>query len=263
MFHRLERMVRMMTDAQYREDQRLRALPPKQDGQTSLFGPTFRFVDGRSAALQHLVIMQREMYAFSCGTDKPRILDVGANIGVSVLYFKQQYPGARITAIEADRNIAEVLRHNVASAGLNDVEVVHAAVTVEGDSVTFVNEGIEGGHISYGGVGNGGGMTVPAVRLQSYLEEPVDLLKLDIEGAEIDVMPACKHLMGNVKRLFVEFHSPAKEPQRLAEFMNLLAECGFRMYVQTDYCPKHPLRERPTDRRNDLQLNIFGLREST
>src|SRR5690348_6625614 len=45
--------------------------------------------------------------------DAPRIIDCGGNIGMSVIWFKQRYPQARITVFEADPALADILAENV------------------------------------------------------------------------------------------------------------------------------------------------------
>ena len=79
----------------------------------------------------------REAYRFDSGNETPRILDLGANIGLASLYFKWRYPGSRITAYEADPDICEVLKRNLRANGADDVDVVNAAVWVHDEPVAF------------------------------------------------------------------------------------------------------------------------------
>jgi hypothetical protein len=55
------------------------------------------------------------------------------------------------------------------------------------------------------------------VRLKEYLDRAgrVDLLKMDIEGAEADVLEDCRGSLGGVQHLFVEYHAYTGQPQRL------------------------------------------------
>jgi FkbM family methyltransferase len=250
----------MVRDSRYREWHRLMHLPRRQAGETRVLGPSLRFVDGRSCRLQHLVLHDREIYAFRTSRAKPRILDVGANIGMSILYFKRAYPDATIVAFEADPDIAAVLRANLVSFGHNDVTVHQAAAWTEAGRMTFREEGVEGGRLDGTG-GSDGRIVVPTVRLRDFLDEPVDLQKIDVVGAEYAILDDCRDRLGLVGNLFVEYHSFPDREQQLPELLALLRGSGFRLAVQTDYCPARPLYEAVADAGMDLRLNVFGFRQ--
>src|SRR5436853_2313672 len=57
-----------------------------------------RFTYGNRAEFKRIYadIFVNDEYAFSPATEAPRILDCGAHIGLSVLYLKQRFPGARV-----------------------------------------------------------------------------------------------------------------------------------------------------------------------
>ena len=68
---------------------------------------------------------------------------------------------------------------------------------------------------------------VSTVRLRDYLAQRVDMLKLDIEGAETDVMLDVSDRLRDVHNIFVEYHSFADRPQRLDELTRRAAQTGF------------------------------------
>jgi FkbM family methyltransferase len=125
---------------------------------------------------------------------RPRtILDLGANIGASVLWFHQRFPDAEIHAVEPDRRSLEKLRRNV--GGLPRVTVHHAAVAAADGQRTFY-EAEHGWSSSLTPEAARGGrpVTVTAVTLPALVREHVgrdrvDLLKLDVEGAEWELLP--------------------------------------------------------------------------
>jgi hypothetical protein len=86
------------------------------------------------------------------------------------------------------------------------------------------------------------------------------LLKMDIEGAEIDVLLTSVKLAA-VSRIFVEYHSFVGREQRLDELLSYLRQLGFRTWIQTQYCPALPFHETHPHADMDLQLNIFAKRE--
>lgn len=255
MISRLKHLSKLATDAGYREFHRLLTLPRKRPGTTHLLGPPLSFVDGRSCALQHLVIFQHGLYAMSSAVESPRILDVGANIGMATLYFKQSFPKARISAFEPDPSISEVLQKNLIAFGHRDVDVYRVAVSDHAGTKNFSPDNSDGGRFAADGEN-----VVSVVRMRDWLDEPVDLLKIDIEGAEFDVIIDCRDRLKNVTRLFVEYHSFTSKPQRLPELLTIVRDAGFRLYVQTDFCAPSPMKDAFSDNEMDLRLNIFAVR---
>jgi FkbM family methyltransferase len=220
-----------------------------------------RVPDTMSFLFQHQEIFADEFYYFQTSRERPLILDCGANIGMSVLYFKELYPQARIIAFEAEAGIAALLRQNLQNNDIQNVLVVDKAVWVDEQGVLFGSEAADSSSIYSESDSK---KRVPSVRLRDYLtaEERIDFLKIDIEGAEIEVLEDCRDALGHVQNLFVEFHSYIDHPQSLASVIKIFEENGFRYYVDTNQHRKRPFtnhRYRGNDVM-DLQLNIFGYR---
>ncbi len=242
---------------------RLRAAPRYTPLSSDLLGSRFEMADGASFCACYEEIFGHGIYAFEPETATPRIIDGGANIGVSVAYFKKMYPGSRIIAFEPDPHIFRILQTNVRTAGYEDVQLINKALWNSDTDIEFWNEGADAGRISRTHDDTQPRKSsVPAVRLRPYLTERVDFLKLDIEGAEIEVLLDCADLLPNVRHLFVEYHSFAGEEQRLDVMLGLLKTSGFRVYVQTAICPPQPFIATPDYLGMDLQLNVFARRMS-
>ena len=103
---------------------------------------------------------------------------------------------------------------------------------------------------------------VDTVRLAEFLGQPVSLLKLDIEGAETEVLEDCKELLGNVEHLFVEYHSFIHRKQTLHRIIDILSEAGFRIHIHPPLTSPRPFYRRKIHLGMDMQLNIFAFRES-
>jgi FkbM family methyltransferase len=139
----------------------------------------------------------------------PRVIvDLGSNIGLSVLYFRDMYPEARIIAVEADPLVFARLQRNVAH--LRDVALVHAAAGDRDGSVTFYS----GPESWAGSVNPDPGrrvrqQLVPALTLEDILERVgearADLLKMDVEGSEIEILRASTAAR-NASLVVFEFH---------------------------------------------------------
>lgn len=246
---------RLATDAKYREFHRLLQMEG-QDGTTTLVdGGALAFHDGLACARQHLVIFQQGLYATRGMGDRPIILDVGANIGMASLYFKTRYPDCELEAFEPDPRLADLFTRNLAAFG-HDVRLHEAAASDRDGVMKFKAHAGDGGRLS-----GDGGVDVPVRRLRDFLDRKIDLLKLDIEGAELDVLNDCADRLPNVSRLFVEYHSWADQPQRLAELLSLLQRAGFRVQVQTDHCATSPFLGPDVSDGMDLRLNIFATQD--
>jgi len=88
----------------------------------------------------------------------------------------------------------------------------------------------------------------------------VDLLKLDIEGAEIVVLESCAGKLGCVDRIFVEHHSFAHQPQTLSRLVSISADAGFRLQIHSPMICGQPFVSRSTIHGMDALLHIFAFR---
>ncbi|WP_121357537.1 FkbM family methyltransferase [Flavisolibacter nicotianae] len=219
-----------------REIGRIKKIPRYQNGETNLLGGDFRFVDSASFIGQYFSVLNGSVYKFRADTDEPLIIDCGANIGMSILYFKKLYPKARIIAFEPDKKIFSTLEKNVEARGFRNVTLVNKGVWNTEGTLRFRAEGADGGSIVGENGSTAGDVAITEIEttsLKPYLEGKVDFLKLDIEGAEAVVIEDCKDLLQNVQHLFIEYHSIANEPQRLDEILRALRASGFRYYIES------------------------------
>ncbi len=220
-------------------------------------------VDGRSFVYQFKDIFLDQVYRFDAGTDRPIIIDCGANVGLSCLYFKRLYPMAKIIAFEADHKIARHLENNLAKNGAADVRVQQKACWTHNQGVDFLSDGADGGRIKTSKAASDAVKTrTPSIRLRDVLSQipRIHMLKMDIEGAETSVLPDCRDVLDRVEHLFFEYHSWLDVPQRLDELLTLLRDCSFRYYIQ-DVGPRHsPFVNKALHDGFDMQLNIFAYR---
>ena len=223
-----------------------------------LLGQPFVVPDGVSFSESYEEIFVQEIYRFEPTRPRPRIVDCGANIGTSVLYFKRVYPDARITAVEADPEIFRVLQQNLAPHRLSDVVLMNRALSDKAEPVTFHVEGADAGRI-HPLDQESDTIRVEGVVLDDLLDEAVDFLKVDVEGAETDAICAARHL-DRAASMFVEYHSFVDAPQSLPRLLSALTDVGFRYAIRTQYCSRQPLLEREDHLGMDLQLNVFAFR---
>ena len=263
---RLRHWRRMRIDDAYRaksawtaEVERSRALPRYRSATTEMLGYRVEIPDTASFLEMYDEIFVREIFAFRSDRPALRIIDGGANIGLVTLYYKRAFPDARVVAFEPDNAIYAVLARNIEHWELANVELHRAAPTAEEKTLRFMSEGSYAGRVAREGDPVNG--TVAAVRLRRWLEEPVDLLKLNIEGAETEVLGDCGDLLRNVRRAIVEYHSFAQEPQELSDLLSILREGGFRVHINPVRSPlRQPLVQREIVLGMDLQLAIYAYR---
>jgi FkbM family methyltransferase len=220
---------------------------------------TISFPDAASFLSTYNEIYVNRIYHFNFPTDGPRILDLGANIGLSVLYFKKKFPGAQITAFEADPLIFDYLKRNVHGNGFDDVRLINKAVWNEATVLQFQSEGADGGRVAE--VGEAKVIEVEAVDITNILQQQkFDFLKIDIEGAEEKVFPACRGFLSGIKYIFLEYHSNSSRKQNIGEILSLMEEEGFRIDIHNVRASRKPFLTPNASSVFDLQLNIFAWR---
>jgi FkbM family methyltransferase len=210
-----------------------------------------------SFACQVKEIFCNEIYKFNSEKETPLIYDCGANIGISILYFKKLFPNSIIKAFEADGKIFNILSKNVKS--LNGVELFHNAVWVNNDELYFNSEGADGGSLINDFENK---QKVKAIRLKELLqkEQSVDFLKMDIEGAETAVIADCSEELKKVVNLFIEYHSMVGEPQTLDKILSIMTNAGFKYHLQNISRQEYPFIKTSIWTNMDLQVNVFGYR---
>lgn len=246
--------------SQYFLFEKLKRTPRYTIASITLSGNEFKIVDSASFLFMYKEIFERQIYKLTVESKSPYIIDCGANIGLSTIYLKKLFPSSRIVAFEPDTKIFDALEFNINSFGLKDVTIENKAVWNTDSEIQFMSEGSDGGRIveieSSKEV-----YSVPTIRLRNYLNEKIDLLKLDIEGSEFEVLKDCKDLLINVENLFVEYHSFKKEKQYLSTILCFLYNAGFRVYIDQLRSIRQPFISRKTYLGMDMILNIFAYRK--
>ena len=238
----------------------LKKIPRYTSAKTILLGKNIEIADVPSFFSMYNEIFKKEVYKFKAESEKPYIIDCGANIGLSIIYFKKLYPEAEIIGFEPDKKIFGVLKNNIRSFGYDDVKIIQKALWNKEGEISFSSEGADAGRlIDKSEINNPS--TVMATSLRGYLGRPVDFLKIDIEGAETVVLEDCADLLTNVKNLFVEYHSLGNKEQKLDILLSILKKAGFRYYIYNfGVLSHHPLEEKKTYLGMDMQLNIYACR---
>ena len=242
---------------------RLAALPSGEPTITEIFGSPFYIPDVRSFIHLYDLYFKKRIFDFTQEDRDLYVIDCGANIGVTVTWWKTRYPDAQVLAFEADPDLFRVLQRNCGA--LPGVRLLNAAVWDREGDIPFLSKGSEGGHVAELSNCPRQEMirSVPCVRLRSFLSQKCDFLKMDIEGAEVTVIRDCADALKNVARTFVEYHSFVDEKQSLGETISILEKAGFRLHILTELPSSRPFDELVVFNEMDLHLDLFGFRDET
>jgi FkbM family methyltransferase len=216
------------------------SVPRHTPGSVTLLGYDIEYADLLSFCPQFHEIFVTRGLGFRAATATPRILDCGANIGAASLFYKREYPGARITAYEADPALCAMTKRNLARNGAADVDVVHAALWTSNGQVTFRAEGSDSGMIDgLAGIVDARAVTVPSLRMRDVLErDRIDMLKLDIEGAECAVLEDCEPVLDRVNAIVMDLHEFDPRDRQSPRVFECLTRAGF-VYSIDDLLQQH------------------------
>jgi FkbM family methyltransferase len=205
---------------------------------TKLGKYTVHFANPEEYHLVKREIFAFDAYAVDLESDQPVIIDVGAHIGLASLYFLHNYPLAQITAIEPHPENFKLLEQNiwenrlenqvaVKNVGLSDQSQPEGTLHSDTQFAWWSTASLHAG--AWTGNQNTKELSVQLITLNDLVSQPVDLLKLDIEGAEQRVLMAATEALKFVKHLVFEFHT--HEEQSLEELVKFLEEQNFKVVL--------------------------------
>ena len=212
-----ERLVTMSQRTGIDLHEQLRMIASKKYADDACSMP-FPFLNARLYAISasDLLVLFNEIILsesdqFEAASENPYIIDGGANIGSAIAYFKWLYPESRIVAFEPNPEIFEICKRNIelnewkhitlhpyALSGVNGQLVFHCDRDMPMAS-TLLNRAEEEGRKFYN-------VTVKTRTLDTFMDRPVDFLKLDIESAECEVITSLKTQLSLVRSGIIEYH---------------------------------------------------------
>ena len=248
----------------------LESVPRYTPGTIRVKGWDIEYLDAASfvSAFDNVVVQRTNDFVHP--NDHPVILDCGANIGVSVIHYKRQFPNAKILAFEPDKRICDVLRRNLKANGITDVEVIEAAVWTKNGETEFFSEGADAGRVHdqqdeiadlVERSASAQMVKVKTIALGDFLHELIDFIKLDIEGAESAVLSECVSGLMNVASMVVEFHLTTSRPSELGLTMTALSNAGFKVSVNS-YGQQITLRNKDAVSKNAVEFDQYLLLEA-
>jgi len=235
---------------------KIRVAAPEKINEYLFSDHTVSFHNGEEFLHGVYEIFVEELYKTAL-RENPFIIDCGAHIGLSVIYFKKQYPKSAVIAFEPDEKNFFLLSKNVASYNFSEVELRKEAVWVEDTLLNFSGEGNMSSKIENSHSGKNNAL-VKASRLKNLIDKPIDLLKIDIEGAEYPVIKDIQDRLHFIANIFLEYHGLFANNHQLVELLQILTKNGFSFYIKEAHPSyKTPFYRTEKDVIYDVQLNIF------
>jgi FkbM family methyltransferase len=158
----------------------------------------------------------------------PRILDLGANIGLFAAYCRERWPEAAITAVEPDPENLELLRATAADA---KIVVVPACATTHEGSVRFVAGEFAESHVA---AADSDEDTIELASVDAFrFAKAADLVKIDIEGSEWEILADARFGELEAEALVMEWHDigcPHPDPRAAAHAA--LEQAGFEVLCE-------------------------------
>lgn len=188
--------------------------------------------------------LKREIFTQGCYYLEPSkkpgiILDIGGYIGLSSLYFHWLFPTATIQAYEPNPVAFEYLTQNIwqNATAADKVTAFKKAVTAEkvlttqlfttpqsAYNASLITKGWDGRMVTTP-------IEVDAVPLTALIRDGVSILKLDVEGAEMELLQSLQpEHWQKIENLILEFHPGANQNWRDLE--SLLEKYGFKWTVE-------------------------------
>lgn len=193
-------------------------------------------------------IFLRNEYYFKNKKSSPIILDCGANIGLATVFFKFICPSSRIFSFEPDKQTFKLLKKNIAQNRFSDVTLVNAAVSDSNGLIDFYVGDVKKGALNMSTKSERNSknkITVKSISLSEFIKEhfkdkKIDFLKMDIEGAEVEVISDLHHngVLKNIEQGVIEYHHKSGETKsQLSSFLKIFEAEGFEYQISAFYSP--------------------------
>lgn len=177
-------------------------------------------------AFVHSEVFEHQYYRLPLRFAPATILDLGANIGLSTIYFARHYPESRLACVEPVPENVRLLIRNLKDNAVN-AEVIAAAIDSKDGVVAMERSATDYGHKIAAATPSAVWFDVASVSIPSILRRlgwaRVGLLKIDVEGHESVLLSQACEWLADVDALCVEYHHHFAE----AELGRLARQFGF------------------------------------
>lgn len=198
---------------------------------------------------KNLALARSEIALLAMTRSEGHFVDVGAHVGIWTIPIALSRPRAAVHAFEASPSTFQQLKVNVEKNGLDNVTLTNAAVFSDAGFVTFQapqNASVFGRIYSplnsRGRYNDAIQLSVPSLTIDQYCYdrkiEQIELLKIDVEGAEWQVLRGCSRMLMNqkVRLLWIELDEDNQRDfaSSIDNIANLMSGMGYSFYRVTD-----------------------------
>lgn len=141
-------------------------------------------------------------------SNRPVILDLGANIGLTSLYYSRLYPEAQIIGVELDLNNFNLAKKNLSRTA--NVRLEHAAISAQGGTGYIADPGLGNNAYRLSLDPDSGGKEIRTISVNAILHDveafEILIAKIDIEGSERHLFDSDTEWVAKTKLIVMETH---------------------------------------------------------
>lgn len=166
-------------------------------------------------------IIESLEYNFIASQEPKVIIDAGGNIGLTAIYFARKYPSAKIISIEPEENNFKLLKEN--TKNYDNIIPLQLALWYKVGEIILLDTGLDNWGFMTEDSANYHKINTPMIQkkhtvktitieglLNDYNIDMIDILKLDIEGAEKEIFENHDLWIDRVRSIIVELHEKMK-----------------------------------------------------
>lgn len=171
-----------------------------------------------------LQVFVRNGYAFDIDLVPEVIVDCGANIGLTSIYYSNKYPQAKVIAIEPEKSNYDMMVSN--TRNYSNIKCLHKGVWKKSCMLEIIDESVSNWEFVVKESNNKNGISAISILdlIKEYEISQIDILKIDIEGSEKEVFEDnAASWLPFVKILIIELHDRYKHGCSQALFKSLVS----------------------------------------
>jgi FkbM family methyltransferase len=233
----------------------LRLLGLTSKNKVSLFGFNIDYMSSQSLRSLISEVFINNDYFVNCKKSNPYIIDLGGNIGITTLYYKTLYPQSEILVFEPSSTLFKKLSNNIQKNSLKNITAVNKAVFSQEGALYFTDNSNLNGQVSTKKTNT----PIQTTILSKHINKDVDILKMDIEGAELHVLNDL-HItkkIKHIKNIVLEYHhNDFDSNEKLYELLKIFESNNFSYKIKSAH-NNDPYMTITASRKNDYSKEIF------